>query len=135
MIPYAILHTNSYFKQPVKVSSCMPLAPSVKGFFSYVPSALSPEVDVNAGSTAFSNPSYCCKRCILSRYFSLSNLPCTTCPGKRFCMTDLPSVFRRIYGHSGWWLTLELEVELNATAVPHQRGVGRAGKDRASAPN
>jgi hypothetical protein len=28
-------------------------------------------------------------------------------------MTDLPSVFRRIYGHSGWWLTLELEVELN----------------------
>jgi hypothetical protein len=50
-------------------------------------------------------------------------------------MTDLPSVFRRIYGHSGWWLTLELEVELNATAVPHQRGVGRAGKDRASAPN
>jgi hypothetical protein len=45
-------------------------------------------------------------------------------------MTDVPSIFRRIYGYSGWRLRLELEVELNATAVPHQRGVVRAGKDR-----
>jgi hypothetical protein len=123
MIPYAILHANSYFKQPVKVSSCMPLASSVKVCFLYIPSALSPEFDVNAGSIALFEPLVLLQEDACYQDVSiLSNPPCTTCPGKRICMTDVPSVFRRIYGYSGWRLRLELEVELNATAVPHYRG-------------